>query len=67
VALYCELVARAALDGISRGQGDSGIDVGAAEEVPEEPTLTEGEAGAGEAPATAAERPAEAETAPGAA
>ena len=39
VALYCELVARAAIDGISRAQGEKGIDVGASEEVPVEPTL----------------------------
>src|SRR5215210_2279559 len=39
VALYCDLVARAALEGISRGQGDSGVDVGASEEVPYEPGL----------------------------
>jgi small subunit ribosomal protein S2 len=65
VALFCELVARAALDGISRGQGDAGVDVGAAEEVPEEPTLAEGEPGSGEAPIAAAERPAETETATG--
>jgi small subunit ribosomal protein S2 len=32
IALYCDLVARAAIDGISRGQGDLGIDVGAAAE-----------------------------------
>ncbi len=31
IALYCELVARAAIDGIGRGQGDAGIDLGAAE------------------------------------
>jgi small subunit ribosomal protein S2 len=31
IAMYCELVARAALDGISRGQGDLGIDIGASE------------------------------------
>ena len=31
VSLYCDLIAKAALDGISRAQGDSGIDVGAAE------------------------------------
>jgi small subunit ribosomal protein S2 len=31
IALYCDLVARAALDGISRGQGDAGIDIGAME------------------------------------
>ena len=67
VALYCELVARAALDGISRGQGDAGVDVGAAEEVPEEPTLAEGEPGSGEPPIAAAERPAETEAATGAA
>ena len=39
IALYCDLVARAAIDGISRAQGDSGIDVGASvqpvrEEIP---------------------------------
>ena len=39
VALYCDLVARAALDGISRAQGDSGIDIGASEEVPHEESL----------------------------
>ncbi len=30
ISLYCDLVARAVIDGISRAQGDSGIDVGAA-------------------------------------
>jgi small subunit ribosomal protein S2 len=39
VALYCELVARAALDGISRAQGGSGMDIGASEEVPYEEAL----------------------------
>ncbi len=29
VSMYCDLVARAALDGISRAQGDAGIDLGA--------------------------------------
>ena len=29
--LYCDLVAKAAIDGISRAQGEAGIDVGAAE------------------------------------
>src|SRR5207237_6486599 len=28
ISLYCDLVARAAIDGISRAQGDAGIDVG---------------------------------------
>jgi small subunit ribosomal protein S2 len=31
IALYCDLIARAALDGISRGQGGSGVDIGASE------------------------------------
>jgi small subunit ribosomal protein S2 len=31
IQLYCDLVARAAIDGISRGQGAMGVDVGAAE------------------------------------
>jgi len=31
ISLYCDLIARAAIDGISRAQGDLGIDVGAAE------------------------------------
>jgi small subunit ribosomal protein S2 len=39
ISLYCDLVARAAIDGISRAQGEAGIDVGASahparEEVP---------------------------------
>ena len=42
ISLYCDLVARAAIDGISRAQGDSGIDVGASaqpvrEEIPTAP------------------------------
>jgi len=32
IALYCDLVARAAIDGIGRGHGEMGIDIGAAEE-----------------------------------
>ncbi len=36
ITLYCDLIARAALDGIERGQGASGIDVGAAVEAPAE-------------------------------
>jgi small subunit ribosomal protein S2 len=30
ITLYCDLVARAAIDGIGRAQGDSGVDIGAA-------------------------------------
>ena len=32
ILLYCDLVARAAIDGISRGQGSLGVDVGAIEQ-----------------------------------
>jgi len=31
IQLYCDLVARAAIDGISRGQGSLGVDIGAVE------------------------------------
>src|SRR6202161_4202349 len=42
ITLYCDLIARAVIDGISRAQGDSGIDVGASahpvrEEIPAAP------------------------------
>jgi small subunit ribosomal protein S2 len=37
ISLYCDLVARAAIDGISRAQGDAGIDVGAAVQPAAEP------------------------------
>jgi small subunit ribosomal protein S2 len=45
ITLYCDLIARAAIDGISRAQGDSGIDIGAAaepivEELPAEAPAT---------------------------
>ncbi len=32
ITLYCDLIARAAIDGISRAQGEMGIDIGAAAE-----------------------------------
>jgi small subunit ribosomal protein S2 len=32
IALYCDLIAKAAIDGISRAQGASGLDLGASEE-----------------------------------
>ena len=32
ISLYCDLIARAAIEGISRGQGAMGIDVGASEQ-----------------------------------
>jgi small subunit ribosomal protein S2 len=31
ITLYCDLISRAAIDGISRAQGEAGIDIGAAE------------------------------------
>lgn len=41
IGLYCDLIARAAIDGLSRGQTDMGIDLGASEEVPVELALAE--------------------------
>src|SRR5271166_3375123 len=35
ITLYCDLIARAAIDGISRAQGEAGVDIGAQEEVVE--------------------------------
>jgi small subunit ribosomal protein S2 len=43
IALYCDLFARAALDGISRQQGASGVDLGAAAEPVAEETLANAE------------------------
>ena len=58
IALYCDLIARAAIDGISRGNGDLGIDVGASENpMPEELPANVNEAPAvAEAPAEQFER-----------
>jgi small subunit ribosomal protein S2 len=36
ITLYCDLIARAAIDGIERGQVQAGVDVGASEAPPEE-------------------------------
>ncbi len=41
IALYCDLISRAALDGIARQQSSSGRDLGASVEAPVEPTLEE--------------------------
>ena len=46
ITLYCDLVAKAAIDGISRAQGEHGIDIGAAEK----PILEEIPAEAAEGP-----------------
>ena len=48
INLYCDLVARAAIDGISRSQGAAGMDVGAAE-APIAEALPEAPAAVGEA------------------
>src|SRR5690606_13264222 len=40
ITFYCDLVARAAIDGISRAQGQAGIDIGAQEEI-HEPVILE--------------------------
>lgn len=52
IALYCDLIARAALDGIARQQGSAGIDLGALEDAPVEEALAAAPA-AVEAPAAA--------------
>ena len=48
IALYCDLVSRAALDGMTAQMGAAGVDLGALEEAPVEETLAE------DAPAEAA-------------
>ena len=35
ISLYCDLISRAAIDGIDRGQGAKGLDIGASEKVSE--------------------------------
>jgi len=60
IALYCDLAARAALDGMSAQLGAAGVDLGELEEAPVEEVLTE-ETPAAEAEAPAAEVKAPAE------
>ena len=55
IAFYCDLIARAAIDGISRSQGAAGIDFGEAEAPPVEPALEVAEAVSGEPPVEAFE------------
>ncbi|MCK7611242.1 30S ribosomal protein S2 [Roseibium sediminicola] len=52
ISLYCDLIARAAIDGISRAQGAAGMDIGESDEAPVEEVLA---AEGAEAPAEAAE------------
>ncbi|RUU79611.1 30S ribosomal protein S2, partial [Mesorhizobium sp. M7A.T.Ca.TU.009.01.1.2] len=48
--LYCDLIAKAAIDGIARQQGALGVDIGASVEAPVEPALDPAPAPASEAP-----------------
>ena len=41
ISLYCDLIAKAAIDGIERQQGALGVDVGESAEAPAEPALEE--------------------------
>ncbi len=41
VSLFCDLIAKAAIDGISRAQGELGVDIGAAEKPVAEPVPAE--------------------------
>ncbi|SHO67112.1 SSU ribosomal protein S2P [Pseudoxanthobacter soli DSM 19599] len=51
ITLYCDLIARAAIDGLVRSQGSLGVDIGAAEDLVEEPALAEAPAEEAEAAA----------------
>ncbi|MCC2111772.1 MAG: 30S ribosomal protein S2, partial [Hyphomicrobiales bacterium] len=63
INFYCDLVAKAVIDGISRGQGDVGIDLGAAEEPPMEAIAEDVAVAEAEIAAPAAEEEAPAEAA----
>ncbi len=63
IALYCDLIARAALDGMTAQMGAAGVDIGAMEEAPAEEAVEETAADAPAAEAAPAETPA-AEAAP---
>ncbi len=55
LSLYCDLVARAVIDGISESQGNLGVDIGEAETLPEEAIDGLDEAGESEGEAAATE------------
>ncbi len=61
IALYCDLAARAALDGMSVQLGEAGIDLGEMEEAPVEEAVAEEAAPAEEAAEAPGEEPAKAE------
>ena len=48
IALYCDLIAKAAIDGIARQQGALGVDIGASAVAPAEPALDEAPAAEGD-------------------
>jgi hypothetical protein len=48
ITLYCDLIARAAIDGIERAQSGAGVDLGASDAPRGEAGLDEGEEGGGE-------------------
>lgn len=50
ITLYCDLVSRAALDGLLRSQGETGYDIGESEEVVAEPALEDAGASEGAVP-----------------
>jgi small subunit ribosomal protein S2 len=54
ISLYCDLVSKAAIDGIARQQGALGVDIGASVETPVEPALEEASADAPAEPEAAA-------------
>ena len=59
ITLYCDLIARAALDGMSAQLGAAGVDLGAMDEAPEEETIAEvAEVKTAEVAETPAEAPA---------
>jgi len=55
IAMYCDLFARAAIDGISRGQGAQGMDIGASEAPVEHAIAEPAHAATDHAPGVAAE------------
>ena len=64
IALYTDLVARAALDGMTAQMGAAGIDLGAMEEAPVEEVVAEVAPAKEAKPAKAKKAPAKAEKAP---
>jgi len=57
ITLFCDLIAKAAIDGIERAQGGAGIDIGASATPPRETVLAAAEESSAEAGGTEAEAP----------